>query len=56
MKGVPTARLAVAFIHVEVDPTGMGVLQGPSSVRVPLALHKADGLGGPLIGFDASAS
>jgi hypothetical protein len=56
MKGVPTARLAVALIHVEVDSTGMGVLQGPSSVRVRLALDKVDGLGGSLIGFDASAS
>jgi hypothetical protein len=39
-----------------MNPTGMGVLQRPSSVGVPLTLHQLDRLGASLIGFGLGAA
>jgi hypothetical protein len=46
----PAAGLAGAVFHVEVDLTGVGILERPSPEAVPLLLDQFDGLGDALVG------
>src|SRR5207302_5446195 len=55
-KRVPAARLALPFVHFEIDRTRMRILQGPASVFGSLALDKLDRLGDPLVRLDARAA
>src|SRR4051812_38487771 len=49
---VPAAGLTGALLHVEVDLTGVWVLERPSPLAIPLFLDQSDGLHDPSVRFD----
>src|SRR5262249_60823915 len=48
-EGVPPARSALPLVHREVQPAGMGILEGPAAVCIALGLDQVDRLGPPLV-------
>src|SRR5215813_13245533 len=48
-EGVPPARSALTLVHREVQPAGMGILEGPAAIRIALGLDQVDSLGHPLV-------